>query len=89
MEVVNWRPIVTLLVVVAINFKILGTRIAIFLLQLTWQTVRKSYRSVFLKHFYFTAPFSLSTRRFRPPSLMKRTQGSKCKELYLKKVLNS
>ena len=33
-----------LLVVVATNFKILGTRIAILLLKLTWQTVRKSYR---------------------------------------------
>jgi len=44
---------------------------------------------VLLKHFYSIAPFSLSTRRFRPPSLEKQTQGSRFKEFYLKKVLNS
>jgi len=36
-------------------------------------------RPVFLKLFYSIAPFSLSTRRFRPPSLIKRTQGSNFK----------
>ena len=44
---------------------------------------------MFLKRFYSIAPFSLSTRRFRPPSLIKQTQGSRFKEFYLKKVLNS
>ena len=44
---------------------------------------------MFLKLFYSIAPFSLSTRRFRPPNLIKQTQGSKLKEFYLKKVLNS
>ena len=44
-EVVNRIPIVRLLVVVATNFKMLGTRIAILLLKINWQTVRKSYRS--------------------------------------------
>jgi len=46
-------------------------------------------RPVFLQLFYSIAPFSLSKRRFRPPSLLKQTQGSKFKEFYLKKVLNS
>jgi len=32
-----------------------------------------SSRSVFLKLFYSIAPFSLSTRRFRPLSLIKQT----------------
>jgi len=35
------------------------------------------------------APFSLSTRRFRPPSFIKQAQGSKFKEFYSSKVLNS
>jgi len=35
------------------------------------------------------APFSHSTRRFRPASLIKQTQGSKFTEFYLKKLLNS
>jgi len=48
-----------------------------------------SLKPVFLKLFYSIATFSLSTRRFRPPSLMKQTQGSKFKEFYLKKALNS
>ena len=39
--------------------------------------------------FYSIAPFPLSTHRFRPPSLIKQTQGSKFKEFYLKKVSNS
>ena len=44
---------------------------------------------VFLKLFYPIAPFLLSTRRFRPPSLIKQTQGSNFEEFYLKKVSNS
>ena len=44
---------------------------------------------MFLKPFYSITPFSLSTRRFLPTSLVKQTQGSKFKEIYLKKVLNS
>jgi len=48
-----------------------------------------SLKPVFLKLFYSIATFSLSTRRFRPPSLMKQTQGKKFKEFYLKKALNS
>ena len=46
-------------------------------------------RPVFLKLFYSFAPFLPSTRRFRPPSLIKQTQGSKYKEFYLKHVWNS
>jgi len=44
---------------------------------------------VFLKLFYSIAPLSLSTRRFRSPSLIKQTQDSKFKDFYLWKVLNS
>jgi len=35
-----------------------------------------SFRPVFLKLFCSIAPFSLSTHLFRPPSLVKQTQGS-------------
>ena len=45
--------------------------------------------SVFLKLFSSIAPFSLSARRFRPPSLIKQTQGSRFKGLYLQKVLSN
>jgi len=44
---------------------------------------------VFLKLFYSIAPFSFSTRRFCSPSLIKQAQGSKFKEFYLMKALNS
>ena len=49
----------------------------------------KPSKAVFLKRFYFIALFSISTRGFRPPSMTKWTKGSKFKEFYLKKVLNS
>ena len=54
-------------------------------IKLTWNDeVFHVSMSVFLKHFYSIAPFSLSTRRFGPPSLLKQTQGSRFKEFYLK-----
>jgi len=43
------------------------------------------HRPVFLKLFYSIDTFSHSTRRLRPPSLIKQTQGSKFTEFYLKK----
>jgi len=43
----------------------------------------------FFSNFFIPSPPSLSTRRFRPPGLIKQTQGSKFKEFCLKKVLNS
>ena len=46
----------------------------------------RSPKPVFLKLFYSIAPFSHSTRHFRPPSLIKQTQCSKFKEFYLKKL---
>jgi len=36
-------------------------------------------RVVFLKRFYSIAPFSLSTRHFRPQSVINQTQGSQLK----------
>jgi len=44
--------------------------------------IDRAPRPVFLKLF----PFSTSTGPFRPPSLIKQTQGSKFKEFYLKQV---
>ena len=44
---------------------------------------------MFLKRFYSIVPFLPSTRRFRPLSPIKQTQGSKFKEIYLKQVWNS
>jgi len=46
-------------------------------------------RSVFLKLLYSIAPFSLLTRRFRTPSLIKQTQGINFNEFHLKKLINS
>jgi len=48
--------------------------------------LQPSFKSVFLKLFYSIAPFSPSARGFRPPNLIKQTQGSKFKEFYLKQV---
>ena len=48
--------------------------------------IDRAPRPVFLKLFYSFSPL---TRRFRPPSLIKQTQGSKYKEFYLKHVWNS
>jgi len=53
------------------------------------KNLRFSFKAVLLKLFHYIAPFSHSTRRFHPPSLIKQTEGSKFKELYLKKLLNS
>jgi len=39
--------------------------------------------------FYSIVSLTLSTRRLRPPSLIKHTQGSKFNEFYLMEVLNS
>jgi len=39
-------------------------------------------RAVFLQLFYSIAPFALSTRRFRPLSLVKQVQGSIFKEFF-------
>jgi len=43
------------------------------------QFIERKLCSVFLKLFYSIAPFSLLTRRFRLPSLIKQIQGSKFK----------
>jgi len=40
-------------------------------------------------NFLFHRPLTLLTRRLRPPSLIKHTQGSKYKEFYTLEVLNS
>jgi len=46
-------------------------------------------KAAFFKLFYSIAPFPLSTRRFRPLSLVNQRQGREFKEFHLKKVLNS
>jgi len=56
---------------------------------MSWLTLSWLFTAVFLKLFYSFTPFSLSTRHFRSPSLIKQTQGSKFKEFYLNKVLNT